>query len=62
MYGTNDLSMGGENAMTPEQILFCGIVIVAAAVIAATAAAIVLYISKRRLNEKLIAEFGKKRH
>jgi hypothetical protein len=48
--------------MTPEQILFCGIGIVAAAVISAAAAAIILYIKKKRLNEKLTAEFGKKRH
>ncbi len=48
--------------MIPEQILFLGIGAAAAAVISAAVAAVTLRITKRRLNAKLTAEFGKKRH
>lgn len=48
--------------MNGEQLVSCGVVLLAAAVVIGLAAAVWRRMSGRRLNRQLEAEFGSKRH
>ncbi|MDR0491109.1 MAG: hypothetical protein LBH28_07705 [Oscillospiraceae bacterium] len=48
--------------MSPDFIFYSGIVICGVAIVSAVIAVIILRLSKTRLNKRLDAEYGKRRH